>query len=105
MKITNDKCTGIVLLGVLVFILITTLAASSLVTSYQQASRREKEEQLLFAGDQIRKAILAYYNTVPPGGARSLPPSFDALLDDQRFPTPRHHLRRPYLDPMTGTAD
>ncbi len=104
-RIQRRHSSGIVLLAVLVFVLVTTLAASSLVVSYQQAARREKEEQLLFAGDQFRKAILSYYNTIPPGGARSLPPSLDALLDDQRFATPRHHLRRIYIDPITGTAE
>ena len=89
----------------LVFILVTTLAASSLVVSYTTQSRRDKEEQLLFAGAQLRRAIASYYNTVPPGGARSLPPSLEALLDDQRFPTAIQHLRRIYLDPMTGQAD
>jgi type II secretory pathway pseudopilin PulG len=101
----RSRVGGVVLLAVLVFVLITTLAAGSLVTSYQQALRREKEEQLLFAGDQIRRAILSYYNTLPPDGRRSLPPSLDALLDDQRFPTPRQHLRRIYIDPMTGKVD
>jgi type II secretory pathway pseudopilin PulG len=101
----RHRSKGIVLLAVLVFVLITTLAASAMVTSYQNALRREKEEQLLFAGDQIRKAILSYYNVVPPGGARSLPASLDALADDQRFATPLHHLRRIYADPLTGAAD
>jgi len=102
---SRRRSRGLVLLAVLVFILVTTLAASTLVHSYQQTLRREKEEQLLFAGDQIRKAILSYYNAIPPGGARSLPASLDVLLDDQRFATPLHHLRRLYQDPLTGAAD
>jgi type II secretory pathway pseudopilin PulG len=105
MKRSPSNSSGLVLLAMLVFILVTTLAASSLVTSYQQAKRREKEEELLFVGDQFRRAILAYYNTVPPGGTRSLPPSLDALLVDQRFPTPRQHLRRIDPDPISGSAD
>lgn len=96
---------GVVLLTVLVFILATTLVASSLVLSYDTHRRREKEAELLFVGAQYRTAIASYYNTIPPGGARSLPPSLDALLNDTRFPTPVHHLRRLYPDPMTGQAD
>lgn len=87
------------------FLFIITLGASSLVVSYQQAARREKEEQLLFAGDQIRRAILDYYSSVPPGGSRSLPPSLEALLVDQRFVVPRQHIRRLYADPVTGHPD
>jgi type II secretory pathway pseudopilin PulG len=101
----SKHCAGIVLLAMLVFILVTSLAASSLVRSAQQEARRAKEAELLFVGDQFRRAILSYYNSVPPGGARSLPPSLDALLEDRRFPMPVHHLRRSYPDPMTASGD
>jgi hypothetical protein len=33
------------------------------------------------------------------------PASLQNLLTDERFPVPRHHLRRLYPDPMTGRAD
>ncbi len=94
-----------VLLSVLVFILVTTLAASSLVVVYKTQMQREQEEQLLFVGSQFRKAISSYYNTIPPGGARALPPTLEALVNDNRFPTPIHHLRRIYSDPITGRPD
>jgi type II secretory pathway pseudopilin PulG len=96
---------GVVLLAVLAFILVTTLAASSLVVAYTTQLQREKEEQLLFVGDQYRKAIASYYNTVPPDGARALPQSLETLLNDQRFPKPVQHLRRLYPDPITGQLD
>jgi len=96
---------GVVLLTVLVFILVSTLAASAMVVRYDTERRRDKELELLFVGSQYRKAIASYYNTIPPRGGRSLPPSLDALLSDQRFPTPVHHLRRLYKDPMTGQQD
>lgn len=93
---------GVVLLVVLLFILVSTLASSSLVVLYKTQMQREKEEQLLFVGAQFRRAIASYYNTIPPGGARALPPSLEALLNDNRFPKPVQHLRRLYADPMTG---
>lgn len=96
---------GVVLLGVLIFILVTTLAASSLVVIQKTQMQREKEEQLLFVGAQFRSAITSYYNTIPPGGARALPRSLDALVNDERFPKPVQHLRRIYADPMTGQSD
>ena len=96
---------GVVLLTVLVFILLSALAASALVVRYDTDRRREKEAELLFAGAQYRKAIASYYGTIPPGRARSLPPTLEALVTDNRFPTPMHHLRRMYVDPMTGKAD
>ena len=96
---------GVVLLVVLLFILITTMAAGSLVERYQSATQRENEEQLLFVGDQYRRAIYSYYNSVPAGSSRSLPKDLQDLLDDRRFPTPRTYIRQLYVDPMTGKAD
>lgn len=96
---------GLVLLAVLLFILVTTLAASSLVVMHTTQLQREKEEELLFIGGQFRKAITSYYNTIPAGGARALPPSLEELVNDSRFPRPVHHLRRLYPDPMTGRPD
>ncbi len=96
---------GVVLLAVLIFVLVTTLGASSLVQMHQTQTQRDKEEQLLFVGDQYRRAIASYYNTIPPGAARSLPKALEDLVTDDRFPTPLHHLRRMYPDPMTGQAD
>jgi type II secretory pathway pseudopilin PulG len=93
------------LLAVMLFLLVTTLATSQLVVSHATQSRRDKEAELLFVGDQYRRAIASYYNTLPPGGVRTLPQSLDALLVDQRFPQPIHHLRRLYPDPMTGKPD
>ena len=101
----SQNQSGLVLLVVLVFISVATLAASSMVVVYQQQTQREKEDQLLFAGDQIRRAIRAYYNAVPPSATKSYPPTLKALLNDTRFPVPVQHLRRLYVDPMTGAAD
>lgn len=96
---------GAVLLAALLFLLILTLGAGTLVESMKTQAQREREEQLLFVGDQYRRAIASYRAIIGPGGARSLPASLDDLLADHRFPTPIHHLRRLYPDPMTGKPD
>lgn len=93
------------MLAVLLFIAITSLAASALVSSQVTAARREREEQLIFAGTQIQRAINSYYTSAAPAGARRLPESLEALLNDDRFASPRQHLRRIYPDPMTGQPD
>ena len=72
---------------------------------YQTQTKREKEQQLLFAGNQIQRAIASYYNTIPAGAARQLPRNLQAHLDDPRTPTRLQHLRQIYIDPMTGKAD
>lgn len=68
-------------------------------------SQRSREAELLFAGDQFRHAIKSYYSTMPSGMGQTLPRTLDDLLQDPRFSMPVRHLRRMYVDPMTGQAD
>lgn len=81
------------------------MAAGGMVRVYQTQMRREQEEQLLFVGEQYKRAISSYYSIYPAGANRSLPTSLEVLVNDNRFPTPMHHLRRLYPDPMTGKPD
>lgn len=97
--------SGVVLLAALVFLLLTTLGATALIDLQRTQSQREKEAQLLFVGDQFRRAIKSYYSTMPAGKSRALPRSLDDLLEDPRFSVPIRHLRRLYVDPMTGRPD
>ncbi|KVM59786.1 hypothetical protein WJ58_08600 [Burkholderia ubonensis] len=91
---------GLVLLALLIALMLMSIALAGALDVWALQRRREDEKQLLFAGDQYRRAIVRYY-----GLARAYPASVDDLVDDTRFPTPRHHLRRAYPDPLTGRAD
>ncbi|WP_411885863.1 type II secretion system protein [Polaromonas sp. YR568] len=97
--------SGLVLLAVLIFMLLTTLSASAMVELQRTHTQRAKEAELLFVGDQFRRAIKSYYSSVPAGKSQTLPRSLNDLLEDTRFPMPVRHLRRVYPDPMTGEAD
>ncbi|WP_431096875.1 type II secretion system protein [Polaromonas aquatica] len=97
--------SGLVLLAVLIFLLLTTLGASAMVDLQRTHTQRAKEVELLFVGDQYRRAIKSYYSSVPAGKSQSLPPTLDDLLEDKRFAVPVRHLRRLYPDPMTGEID
>lgn len=70
-------------------------------TLWHTAAQREKETELLFVGDQYRRAIESFWKSSPKGEKR-LPNSLDELLLDPRFPHTVRHLRRLYLDPVTG---
>lgn len=122
---------GFTYLGVLfiVGLLATTAAAAGVV--WAAAQQRDNEVELVFVGRQFAAAIERYRAasgppTADPTGdpsagssARSsagssfapranptalYPRSLEALLRDDRAITPQHHLRRLYLDPMTGNA-
>ncbi|TCW77977.1 hypothetical protein C5O80_32910 [Burkholderia sp. SRS-46] len=91
---------GLVLLALLIALMLMSIALAGALDVWALQRRREQEKQLLFAGDQYRRAIVHYYRL-----ARVYPESVDELVDDTRFPTPLHHLRRAYPDPLTGRTD
>ena len=94
------RCAGgFTYIGLLAAIAIIGIGISAVGQVSHSLQMREKERELLFVGDQFRKAI-ASYKSVPPG---IYPQSLDDLLLDKRFPNVRRHLRRIYVDPMTGS--
>lgn len=98
------NCAGLVLLGVLLFLVLVALAALAGGEIWATAVQREKEEQLLFVGEQYRRAIESYWRAAP-GRVKTLPSSLEVLLEDDRFPAPVRHLRRLYSDPFDERAD
>ncbi len=70
---------------------------------WSTAAGREKEAELIFRGGQIRKAIGRYYEESP--GAKAYPKKLEDLLNDSRWPVIKRHLRKLYVDPMTGKPD
>ena len=79
------------------------IALAAIGTVWTTTVRRDREAQLLFVGTAFRSAIGSYYASGPL--AHQLPHELDDLVQDKRVPLPRRHLRRIYLDPMTGRAD
>lgn len=68
---------------------------------WHAAAKREKERELLFVGNQFREAIGRYYESSP--GAKQFPAKLEDLVEDKRFPKSKRHLRKVYVDPVTGT--
>ncbi|MCB5189325.1 type II secretion system protein [Methylobacillus arboreus] len=92
---------GMALMGVLMVIMLAGLGLAEAGSRWSDMQRREREQELLKVGDTMRKAIGNYYN-LSPGMVKQFPPTLEALLRDERFPTPQRHLRKLYTDPVTG---
>ena len=96
---------GMLLLGLLIALALAGIALLGAVDLWSMTRQREREQQLLFVGDQYRQAIRRYWFAAPAGMPHLLPASLDALLEDDRYPTPTRHLRRLYPDPITGAGE
>lgn len=94
---------GFTYIAVLVLVAVAGVALAGAGQLWSTASKREKEAQLLFVGGEFRRAIGSYYEG--SAGAKQFPQALDDLLEDRRFPVVRRHLRKIYVDPMTGTTE
>lgn len=91
---------GIAYLGVLLIVFLMSIGIGKSLEVYSAAQQRSKETELLYVGGSYRDAIKSYYQSSP--AARHYPLRVDELLSDRRFPIIKRHLRKAYLDPMTG---
>jgi type II secretory pathway pseudopilin PulG len=90
------------LLVLLIVAIVSAVAALSLQRGTALA-QREKELELLYLGAQFRAALLTYQAATPPAAAPQ-PLSLEELVRDERGPIVRRHLRRIFVDPMTGNS-
>ncbi|MCK1793613.1 type II secretion system protein [Pseudomonas violetae] len=91
---------GFTYLGVLFLIMVMGMGLASAGELWSTASRRDREKQLLWVGTQYAQALRSYYRSSP--GLAQYPKELEDLLEDQRFPTPKHHIRQLYPDPIGG---
>jgi len=94
------KQKGFTYVGFLIFVAITGAGLAAFGEIASHAAQREKEAELLFRGNAFQAAIASYYKK-----ETRYPQSLEQLLEDKRYPMPVRHLRRQYVDPMTGEAN
>jgi type II secretory pathway pseudopilin PulG len=95
---------GFTYVAMLVSVAIIGIGLAGTAEVWSLAQQREKEAELLFVGNQYREAIGRYYDATPGGGKR-YPQKLEYLLEDNRYPMPRRHLRKLYADPLTGKTE
>ena len=100
----RDSAAGFTYLGLLISVAIIGVVSVAAAALGSIAQRRSAEEELLFVGSQYRAALKSYYDMTPLGG-NPYPLSLQGLLKDPRYPNVVRHLRKIYVDPITGRAD
>jgi len=95
---------GFTYIGVMILIAILAVTSAAVLSVGSAMQRRMNEAELLFIGGQFAKAFRSYFEATPVG-QRNYPAKLDELLKDPRYPGIRRHLRRIYVDPLTGAAE
>jgi hypothetical protein len=96
---------GFTYLWVLLLVAVLGVGLTVAVEIDSTAAQRDRERELLFIGRQFRTAIGRYYETLLTDGKGEYPESLDDMLRDNRVPGIRRHLRKVYVDPMTGRSE
>ena len=91
---------GFTYLGVLFLIMVMGMGLASAGQLWSTAARRDSERQLLWVGTQYAQALRSYYRASP--GLAQYPKALEDLLQDERFPDAKHHIRQLYPDPIGG---
>lgn len=100
----NGKANrGFTYLGVLLLIAVSSVALAATGTLWTRAAQRDRERQLLWVGGQYAQALRSYYRASP--GLAQYPQELADLLQDNRFPQTRRHIRRLYPDPITNSQE
>jgi type II secretory pathway pseudopilin PulG len=104
MLLTHRIRNGFSYIGVLFLVAILATATTMTVTLGAVMQRRLAEEELLFIGQQFRAAFKSYFEATP-NGQRRYPQTLEDLVKDSRYPNPKRHLRKLFVDPITGKDD
>ncbi|MDR7152735.1 type II secretory pathway pseudopilin PulG [Hydrogenophaga palleronii] len=97
--------SGFAYLWLLFLIALMGLGLSAASDVYSTVAKRDREKALMAVGRQFQEAIGRYYAFRPAGAKREFPASLEDLLLDPRSPGTVRHLRKIFVDPMTGKAE
>jgi len=95
---------GFTYVGLMILLALIALASAAALSTGAAMDQRAKEEELLFVGGEFARAFRSYFESTP-AGQRNYPATLEDLLKDPRYPGLRRHLRRIYVDPMTGKPE
>jgi type II secretory pathway pseudopilin PulG len=95
---------GFTYLSLIILVAIIGLVAASALKLGSVLQRSRAEQELLDIGAAFSDALQSYADATPAGQPPQ-PPSLKELLKDPRYPGVRRHLRKLFVDPMTGKPE
>ncbi len=102
--IARRNCGGFTYVSLVILVAIIGLIAATTVRLGVTLQRAQAERDLLHIGEQFSDALKSYAEATPAGQPQQ-PPTLQDLLKDPRVPGIRRHLRKIFVDPMTGKAE
>jgi type II secretory pathway pseudopilin PulG len=95
---------GFTYLGLIIFVTVIGLVGAATLKIDALLRRARVEQELLETGAAFGEALRTYAEATPKGQPQQ-PPTLKELLKDPRFPGVRRHLRKIFVDPLTGKAE
>ncbi|WP_281913594.1 type II secretion system protein [Massilia varians] len=92
---------GFTYLGLIIFVFILGMVGAATLKIGSLLQRAHAEQELLEIGYQFSTALRTYAEATPRGQPAQ-PLTLQELLRDTRFPNPRRHLRKIFVDPVSG---
>ena len=103
-RLPGRRRAGFTFISLIILVAIIGLVGATAIKLGAVMQRSAAERELLNIGAQFSDALQSYAKATPPGQPAQ-PPSLKELLLDPRFPAVRRHLRKIFVDPMTGKAE
>jgi len=104
MSDTRRRQPGFTYIGLLIFLAILGVASAATLSLGSLLQQRDSEAELMFVGSQYAAAFRSFFEATP-AGQRQYPAKLEDLLRDPRYPGIRRHLRKIYVDPVTGSEE
>lgn len=107
MGVRGARCSseaGFTYLGLIIFVFILGMVGAATLKIGSLLQRAHAEQELLEIGYQFSTALRTYAEATPRGQPQQ-PMTLQELLRDTRFPSPRRHLRKIFVDPVAGKAE
>lgn len=96
----SGEQAGFTYIVLLIWVALIGASLAAVGQVWQTVVQRDRESELLFVGNQFRQAIQRYY-----ASNQRYPSRLEDLILDNRNAGIKRHLRKIFIDPMTGQAD